>query len=503
MDTDADNEYELEIEVSDGSIAEKKRLEIIIEDAFEGRVVDGPIADASVFVDLNGDNQQNDGEPSGVTDSDGFFNIAMFDLSPTDTVKVVSTGGEDRETGVALSNLALIAEVPADAISLLLVTPITTVLATVSTPDGKVEVLKAMGVSDTPEKIFTQDPWAAAQAGDEEAQSQQRLNQQLGLLFQTASTLIDSSDETPTLSIKLVRAVASEIASAVDEEIDMASAAVLEGVLVRGVTATGQGNAIAADTIAIVSQVLAGMNAILSDPLLDPVSDVSLEIVHSTQEDLQTLVEDFAQGNLSHSDFLQETDPKKLFEDVAIPADSPDTDDDGLPDALDRDNDGDGIDDAVDTFPLDSTESVDTDSDGVGNNADTDDDGDGVSDGADAFPLDSGETLDTDGDGIGNNADTDDDGDGVSDGADAFPLDGSESVDTDGDGIGNNADTDDDGDGVEDSADAFPLDGSESVDTDGDGVGRCLLGKRCCGKSWRICHRKKAGRRRIWCGTSA
>ena len=124
------------------------------------------------------------------------------------------------------------------------------------------------------------------------------------------------------------------------------------------------------------------------------------------------------------------------------------------------DSDNDGTLDANDAFPADPAESADTDNDGIGNNADTDDDNDGVLDVNDAFPLDSTETVDTDGDGAGNNADTDDDNDGVADTNDAFPLDNSESVDTDGDGIGNNADTDDDNDGVLDINDPFPLDDS-------------------------------------------
>ena len=69
----------------------------------------------------------------------------------------------------------------------------------------------------------------------------------------------------------------------------------------------------------------------------------------------------------------------------------------------------------MDAFPTDPAESVDSDSDGIGNVADTDDDNDGVLDANDAFPLDADEVLDTDGDGIGNNADTDDDNDGLPD----------------------------------------------------------------------------------------
>ena len=78
--------------------------------------------------------------------------------------------------------------------------------------------------------------------------------------------------------------------------------------------------------------------------------------------------------------------------------------------------------DSDDAFPLDPAETLDSDGDGVGDNSDptpngedTDSDGDGVPDTEDAFPNDSSETLDTDGDGIGNNADTDDDGDGYPD----------------------------------------------------------------------------------------
>ena len=106
------------------------------------------------------------------------------------------------------------------------------------------------------------------------------------------------------------------------------------------------------------------------------------------------------------------------------------------------DTDRDGIPDAVDAFPFDPNETVDTDDDGTGDNADRDDDGDGVSDVDDEFPLDPTESLDTDDDGTGNTADIDDDSDGVSDVTDAFPLDPTETRDSDGDGVGDNADPD-------------------------------------------------------------
>jgi len=67
------------------------------------------------------------------------------------------------------------------------------------------------------------------------------------------------------------------------------------------------------------------------------------------------------------------------------------------------DDDGDGIGmptpdnvpDLSDAFPLDPAETTDTDGDGIGNNADTDDDGDGVDDTRDTDPLDSSLTPPT------------------------------------------------------------------------------------------------------------
>ena len=61
--------------------------------------------------------------------------------------------------------------------------------------------------------------------------------------------------------------------------------------------------------------------------------------------------------------------------------------------ADDDDDDNDGVEDINDAFPLDPAESVDTDGDGIGNNADTDDDGDGTLDSNDNAPLDASSTA--------------------------------------------------------------------------------------------------------------
>ena len=484
-DSDTDNVYDVTVQVSDGSLTDTQDLTITVTDAFEGRVVDAPIAGATVFVDLNGDNEQDADEPSGVTDDSGFFNVDTFTVPEGSSAKVISKGGTDAKTGKALPDLALISDVPADITKPANVTPLTTVVASVDTPEEKAQVLQAMGIDKTPEELLTTDNWAAAEAGDETAKEAQRVNQQVGLLLQTAATVADDGDESTDISVSLAKQVATEISEIAvsDEGIDLTSSDTLTTVLSEAVAEVAPEVVVEDAAIAAVASSVATVNTVVADPTLDPLSDVAAEIVESAQEELQTSVADVVSGEVSVEAFEDATDTTELFADVVIAVDALDTDGDGIADALDTDDDGDGVADGKDAFSLDATETLDTDGDGIGNNADTDDDGDSVLDTADAFPLDKTETLDTDADGIGNNTDTDDDADGVLDTADAFPLISiAERTDTDGDGAPNDcdincsaagmtADTDDDGDDVPDLDDFYPLVSlGELTDTDRDGM---------------------------------
>jgi len=389
-DSDTDNVYELEVQVSDGSLSDTQALTITVTDAFEGRVVDAPIAGASVFVDLNGNNEQDAGEPSGVTDDSGFFNVDTFTRPEGFAVKVISKGGTDTKTGKALPDLALISDVPADITKPANVTPLTTVVASVDTPEAKAQVLLAMGVDKTPEELLTTDNWAAAEAGDEVAKAAQRVNQQVGLLLQTAATVADDGDEATDISASLAKSVAAEISKIAtsDAGIDFTSADTLTTVLSEAVAEVAPTVVVEAAAIAAVASSVATVNLVVADPTLDPLSDVAADIVQSAQEELQTSVADVVSGEVSVEVFETATDTTKLFADVVVAVDALDTDEDGVPDALDTDDDGDGVADGKDAFSLDATETLDTDGDGIGNNADTDDDADGVLDTVDAFPLD-------------------------------------------------------------------------------------------------------------------
>ncbi|MDB9756806.1 cadherin repeat domain-containing protein [Pseudomonadales bacterium] len=406
-DVGSNNVYDITVQVSDGTLTDSKAISITVSDAFEGRVVDAPISGASVFVDLNGNNEQDEGEPSGTTDANGFFSVDTFTPTAGTAAKVISKGGIDTKTGKALPDLALISDVPADLTKSANVTPLTTVVASVDTPEAKAAVLTAMGITGSPEDLLTNDGWAAAEAGDENAKANQRLNQQVGLLLQTAATVADDGNADTDVSVQLAKAVATQISTAAvsDEGVDLASSNTLQAVLVSVVAEVIPDVVIATDAITAIASSVAAVNTVVSDPNLDPLSDVALDIVQAAQEGLQASVTNVVSGDVAVTDFETATNTTKLFEDIVVAADALDTDEDGVPDALDTDDDADGVLDAKDVFPLDKNETLDTDGDGIGNNADTDDDADGVLDTADAFPLDKNETSDTDGDGIGDNSD--------------------------------------------------------------------------------------------------
>jgi hypothetical protein len=472
-DAGSNNVYDLTVQVSDGTLTDTQSISITVTDAFEGRVVDAPVSGALVFIDLNGNSTLDDGEPNGRTDALGNYNFSSFTVADDVVAKIISIGGTDIQTGKVLPDLVMVSDLPSDLTQPAMVTPISTVLAAAASPEAKSALLATLGISGTVDDFLASDGWAKAQNGDEVAKAAQRINQQIGVLLQTATTLTDDGDSTTDVSVILAQSVAKQIATIAgsDSKIDLTSATIVQKVLTDAAAETVPNQSIEPASIAAIANAVAVVNTLAADVSLDPTSDTAKDISIAMQGTLQTSVEQVVSGNLTVADFATNTAPTLLFSDIVVAADAPDYDADGISDALDPDDDNDGVRDSLDAFPKDATEQLDTDLDRVGNNADTDDDGDGVADTADAFPLDKDETLDTDLDIIGNNADTDDDGDGVLDTADAFPVNKNETLDTDGDGIGNNTDTDDDADGFADNADAFPLDKNETLDTDGDGIG--------------------------------
>ena len=389
-DADIDNTYLLTVQVTDGSLNDSQFLTVSVTDAFQGRVVDAPITGALVFIDLNSNNQNDTDEPSGVTDGNGYFNVATFTSPEGGSARVISQGGTDAKTGTALPELALVSDVPADVTQLASVTPLTMLLSFASTPEIKAQVLVALGIGGTPEELLTSDEWSKAEAGDENAKANQRVNQQVGLILQTVSTLTNDGDETTDVSLALVESLAKKILAIVQAQgsIDFTLTSTIQTILSEVAQDVTPTIVIETSALSAVAASIATINTLVSDTALDPLSVTALEIVDAAQNSLQTSVANVLSSDISVVSFTDNTSASKLFVNVEIAVDAPDNDSDGIADVLDADDDNDQVRDSIDAFPLDSTESIDTDGDGTGNNADTDDDGDGVADTRDLAPLD-------------------------------------------------------------------------------------------------------------------
>ena len=173
-DADRNNIYEVTIGVSDGDQSATLAATVTVLDAVEGRVIDAPLSGSTVFIDLDGDSVQDDDEPVSTSDGDGYFVVKRSDALAGVTPRIISVGGTDTQTAKELPNLALISELASDSTKDMAVTPLTTVVASATTPEAKTKLLTALGISSSVEELLTMDTWALAESGDETAKNLQK-----------------------------------------------------------------------------------------------------------------------------------------------------------------------------------------------------------------------------------------------------------------------------------------------------------------------------------------
>ena len=393
-DADADNIYELTVQVADsqGATASQEML-VTVQNAFEGRVIDGPLSGSEVFLDLNGNGILDEGEPSGLSDIEGYFQLPLSadnvarDLVDNLSAQLVSLGGIDSLTNVELSNFTLTADLPADPSGLIAITPISSVLTTVDTDEAKAEILSALGISGTVDEFLAKDLWAMAQADEANSRALQNINQQIGLLFSTATTLAESNealaaDELAAVTEAVAKAISDLIAS--QGSIDFGSSTTIYGLLIDSLPANSSVSALIMGAVALNQ---AELNELLAGSDLNPGSLALADFVLTAQTTLQAAIDNILRGVTNIAVFLSDASISALFAGNDLFIAQTDTDGDGIFNLADLDDDGDNVIDSLDAFPLDATESVDTDGDGVGDNADTDDDNDGIPDESDDSPL--------------------------------------------------------------------------------------------------------------------
>ena len=367
-------------------------------ETLSGRVIDGPLSDAKVFIDLDGDLIQADSEPSVQTDADGKFELPFVEASEASagaTLKLVSIGGTDTSTGKVLPNIALVSDVPASADSAAAITPLSTIIAAATTPEAKKAVLVSLGVSGTVEDFLKRDVWAEAEAGDASAITIQKANLSISAVLQSATSLVDTSDGSSAVanSTNIMNALAAQFVTQAVGGADLFDTAVLTAVLTEGVTTYAAVSepdlAISAEVFAAVATSVATLVVVI-EGTANPTDAAAIAVATTVQESLQTAVAAVAASGDTAA-FDTASSATTLFagaSDAVTAIVSLDTDGDGIINTLDPDIDNDGVANALDKFPLDRFETLDTDKDGIGNNADKDDDGDGFSDALDAFPLD-------------------------------------------------------------------------------------------------------------------
>jgi hypothetical protein len=211
-DTGADNVYNVTFTATEGGETATLDLAITILDAFEGRVIDGPVSGATVFIDVDGDYVQDADELSGTTDVNGLFFVEKGDVTISASSKLISVGGTDTTTNKALPDLALVSDVPTAATASAYITPISTIIAAADTPAAKLEVLTSLGISAADlgadgsdvaaviEAFIAKDVWADSVAGDAVAQAIQTKNVQMTEVLISAVNVADTSDAATAVS---------------------------------------------------------------------------------------------------------------------------------------------------------------------------------------------------------------------------------------------------------------------------------------------------------------
>jgi hypothetical protein len=133
-----------------------------------GLVIDGYIEGATAFVDLNGDGEFSEGEPTALSDENGSFSIDFdSNISSDQTPTLIASGGVDSETGRKYEGTL---KSPLSSSTDLNVTPISTLITEyIANGDGEtLETAKNMVAEKfnlPPEKLF-QDPVKLAESGD-------------------------------------------------------------------------------------------------------------------------------------------------------------------------------------------------------------------------------------------------------------------------------------------------------------------------------------------------
>jgi len=310
MDANKDNIYRITITASDDKKTLIQDVKITVTNNLEGRVVDGPLSNSTLFIDLNGDLHQDDNEIAVSSDSQGFFAIpdSAGGCLITDRCDalLVSLGGTDISTNTNMEGLVLYGRsIPGQALN---ITPLSTLIAEADDPQTLVQ---ALGFNQTVSELISIDPWAMAKSDNNQDWQLQKVNQQIAIILQSANSLVEGQNIPGSATTKKIASVMSDRSNA--GTLDLLDNALIQEVLNNATNQQGVSQSIDTEIISTVAQSIVQSNSIIASESFDPVSTKAAEIVTAIQITLQSAIKDLVSGDITLNSFVKNTTTETLF----------------------------------------------------------------------------------------------------------------------------------------------------------------------------------------------
>ncbi|GAM74795.1 microbial collagenase [Vibrio ishigakensis] len=366
---------------------------------YQVKAIDGYLQHAKVWLDLNGNFEQDANEPSTTSGAGG--------VAELDVTQVVEQGLSPESYQVIVQAIAgeTIDEDKPD-------TPLSSGF-TMSAPAGEVNVTPLSTLVNIKLSESITDDMSAEKIAEMKKQAVSELASELGI------------DETAVLSDYVAKKDSDEQATS--------DAAQQAAYAARSIVESEQ---VLPETPQEMNEVVEEVKESDSETDFEKLAAVVNNEIKKEVEDTPDpqMLEDAQPAIDKNADMTIDSDQDGVPDELdPFPQDSSewmDNDEDGIGDHSDTDDDDDGFTDDVDVFPLDAKKAGDHDGDGTDSVNDQypyDFDNDSYPDAEDDFPKDPAEWLDSDGDEVGDNADV-------------FPDDPTEWADSDGDEVGDNED---------------------------------------------------------------
>lgn len=356
-DSDENNIYHLIAKVSDGQDFDTIDLYIEVLDALEGRVVDGPLADADIFVADNLRFNSDEIDLSAKTNSEGYFRLKDSKVLSEESSYLISIGGLDSQTDIELFDFALFTELSVSSPPFTAITPLTSILTLARNDTEAADFLTAFSLADDLQQIKYSDIWQRLLEGDSPASDTQKLSQQLAILIQFFSD-IAMNDTDNSNGVESTIALAETLMQLIRDNYSPLSLTSSEcvGMLVNEVvTQLSALDNYDTEALDIIATRLSELNSILADASVAPHRSDATFLLSIIQTEFRELNAALLTDAMELSEYVELSKMEMLFADWQFSSDIADTDNDGLADLIDPDDDNDGVPDDYDAFPEDPT----------------------------------------------------------------------------------------------------------------------------------------------------